>query len=320
MEMERREFLKKTAKAVALAAIAGGTGLYFHNRVRDTYLPVITKPHTFPVPLDRQFPQVVLAKHTDPTIALQYALDAVGGIKRFIYPGERVTIKPNIGWDRTPEQAANTNPILVAEMVRLCLQAGASEVIVTDVSCNDPRRAFMRSGIGEAARQAGAKVVLPAKEDFIKVNMEGELLTVWPVLKHFIYTDRLINMPIVKQHSLSQCTIGMKNFYGILGGRRNKLHQRIDQSIVDLAGFCRPTLTVIDATRVLVSGGPQGGSLDNVEMENSVICSTDQVASDSRSVEFLGLRGEQVGHIALAAKAGLGQLDYRAAGYREIIV
>ncbi|TFH57958.1 MAG: DUF362 domain-containing protein, partial [Candidatus Zixiibacteriota bacterium] len=119
-------------------------------------------------------------------------------------------------------------------------------------------------------------------------------------------------------HSLSDFTGSMKNLYGILGGRRSQLHQRIDQSIVELATFSKPTLTVVDCTRVMLRGGPTGGSLDDVAIENSVICATDQVAADSRASEFLGLTGEQVGHIALADKSGLGKLDYRSVGYKEI--
>jgi uncharacterized protein (DUF362 family) len=230
-----------------------------------------------------------------------------------------VTIKPNIGWDRTPAQAANTNPMLVAEMIRLCFEAGAAEVIVSDISCNDPRRCFLRSGIRDAAEKAGAKVFLPTDDDYLQLDMKGEILTQWPVLKHFVETDRLINMPIVKQHSLSSCTIGLKNLYGIIGGRRNRLHQEIDQSIVDLASFCRPSLTVVDATRVLLRGGPQGGSLDDVAIEKSVICATDQVAADARGAEFLGLQPERVSHIVLAEKSGLGRLDYHSVGYQEIV-
>jgi uncharacterized protein (DUF362 family) len=205
-------------------------------------------------------------------------------------------------------------------MVRLCLEAGAAEVIVSDISCNDPRRCFLRSGIGEAAETAGAKVLLPEDKDYVDVDMQGELLQVWPVLKHFLYTDRLINMAITKQHSLSSCTLGMKNLYGILGGQRNQLHQSIDQSIVDLALFCRPTLTVIDATRVLTRGGPQGGSLDYVEVHDSVLCATDQVAADARAAEILGLAADKVGHIRLAERKGLGVIDYQKAGYKEIVV
>ena len=316
--MERRDFLKRTGQAAALAAVAGGTGMLFHNRRTVETQEIVTRSHSFEIAPDSNLPALTLARRDDPVAGLNATLDAIGGIGRFVKTGEKVTIKPNVGWDRTPAQAANTNPILVGEMVRLCLAAGASEVIVTDVTCNDPRRCFLRSGIRKAAEAAGAKVFLATDDDYIQADLGGKLLTQWPVLRHFIETDRLINMPIVKQHSLSLCTIGMKNLYGIIGGRRNQLHQQVNQSIVDLASYCRPTLTVIDATRVLLRSGPQGGSLDDVAIENTVMCATDQVAADSRAVEFLGLSGDQVGHIILAEQSGLGRVDYRAAGYREI--
>jgi len=316
--MERRDFLKRTGKAAALAAVAGGTGVLFHNRRTVETEVIVTRSHSFEIPPDPDLPCITLARRDDPVAGLNTTLDAIGGIGRFVKSGEKVTIKPNVGWDRTPAQAANTNPILVGEMVRLCLAAGAAEVIVADITCNDPRRCFLRSGIRTAAEAAGAKVILPMDDDYVQADLGGKLLTQWPVLRHFIETDRLINMPIVKQHSLSGCTLGMKNLYGIIGGRRNQLHQQIDQSIVDLASYCRPTLTVVDATRVLLRGGPQGGSLDDVAIENTVMCATDQVAADSRGAEFLGLRGDQIGHIVLAEQSGLGRIDYRATGYQEI--
>ncbi|MBN2226852.1 MAG: DUF362 domain-containing protein [candidate division Zixibacteria bacterium] len=317
--MKRRDFLKRTGSAITLAAITGGTGFLFHNLETSTYQAAVSKSRGFEVPHDTALPKVVLARNEDHIAALNQSLDAIGGIKRFVKPGERVTIKPNIGWDRTPQQAANTNPVLVAEMVRRCLSAGASEVIVSDITCNDPRRTFLRSGIREAAENAGARVLLPSEDDYINIDIGGKLLTSWPVLKHFVETDRLINMPIVKQHSLSTCTISMKNLYGIIGGQRHRLHQDIDQSIVDLAAFARPTLTVVDATRVLLRNGPQGGSLSDVAEEHTVICATDQVAADSRAVEFLGYTGELVSHIMLAQTTGLGTIDYRNAGYKEIV-
>ena len=316
--MKRREFLKRTGQAMALAAVTGGTGFVFHNRQTSTVTAIGKKTAVFEVPFDPLLPRVTLARHESPQNALQAALDAIGGIGRFVKPGERVTVKPNVGWDRTPAQAANTNPELVGKMVRLCLNAGAAEVTVADITCNDPRRCFLRSGIREAAEKAGAKVILPGDDDLVEVDMGGKLLTRWPVARCFIETDRFINMPIVKQHSLTRCTIAMKNLYGIIGGRRNQLHQEIDQSIVDLVTFCKPTLTVVDATHVLMRGGPTGGSLDDVAIENSVMCATDQVAADSRACEFLGLRGEQVEHIVLAGQSGLGLVDYHAAGYLEI--
>lgn len=317
--MNRRDFIKKTGQALGLAAVSGGTGLLFHNRESNAYQKLVEKTADFRVGADPALPRVVLAKNEDYAAALRATLDPIGGIKRFVQPGERVTIKPNVGWDRTPEQGANTNPILVGEMVRLCREAGALEVIVSDISCNYAPRCFLRSGIREAAEKAGAKVLLAQDEDFIQIDLKGEMLTVWPVLRYFVETDRFINMPIVKTHSLSRCTVGMKNLYGLLGGSRSQLHQQIDQSIVDLNRFCRPTLTVVDATRVMVRGGPTGGSLDDVVIENAVMCATDPVAADARGAEFLGLTPSQVSHIVLANKSGLGEIDYKAAGYKEIV-
>ena len=317
--MERRDFLKKASGAVGLAVVTGMVGFEFHNRETAVYPTHIFKTVSFEVAPDNSLPAIALARNENHPMALNAALDAVGGIKRFISPGEKVTVKPNVGWDRLPKQGANTNPELVAEMVRLCLSAGAAEVIVTDVTCNDARRTFLRSGIKEAAEKAGARVILPTEDDFVMTDLGGELLTVWPVLKYFIETDKFINMPITKQHSLSSCTIAMKNLYGILGGRRNQLHQQIDQSIVDLASFVRPTLTVVDATRVMMRNGPQGGSIADINTENVVICSLDQVAADARACEFLGLKAEDVGHITSAARAGLGKIDYKSIGYKEII-
>jgi uncharacterized protein (DUF362 family) len=316
--MDRRDFIKTTGKTLAFAAAATTVGVLFHNRKLSGVEPIVMKTADFAVPADKAFPQLALAKDTDHAAALRKSLDAIGGVKRFIKRGDRVTIKPNIGWDRTPEQAANTNPILVGEMARLCLAAGAAQVIVTDITCNEARRCFLRSGIRAEAEKAGAKVILPLEEDYIRTVMGGQMLDVWPVLKYFVQTDKMINMPVAKHHTLTNFTGSMKNLYGILGGRRGQLHQKIDQSIVELATFCKPTLTVVDCTRVLLRGGPTGGSLDDVSLENSVICATDQVAADSRAVEFLGLKGDQIGHIVLAEKSGLGKLDYRSVGYKEI--
>jgi uncharacterized protein (DUF362 family) len=317
--MERRDFVKKTGPAVALAAVTGTTGLTFHNREPANRRLVLAKASSFEVPPDTKLPVLTSAVSEDPARALNAALDGIGGIGRFVREGERVVVKPNVGWDRTPAQGANTNPVLVSEMVRLCLAAGAAQVTVTDVSCNDPRRSFLRSGVREAAESAGAKVLLPAEEDFGEIDLGGTVLREWQVLRHFVETDRFINMPVIKHHNLTLCTIGMKNLYGILGGRRNRLHQEIEQSIVDLAAFVRPTLTVVDGTRVLFRSGPQGGSLDDVSIENTVLCATDPVAADARGAELLGLSPDRVGHIVLADRVGVGTLDYRAAGYREVV-
>jgi uncharacterized protein (DUF362 family) len=316
--MERRDFLKRTGPAVALAAVTGTTGFVFHNRETTRRTLTLAKTASFEVDPDPNLPVLTSATNPDPVSALNAALDGIGGIGRFIQPGERVVVKPNVGWDRSPEQGANTNPVLVSEMVRLCLGAGAAQVVVSDFSCNNPLRSFLRSGIREAGESAGANVILPVEEDLAEVDLGGGVLTRWPVLRQFVETDRFINMPVIKHHNLTRCTISMKNLYGILGGRRNRLHQEIDQSIVDLAAFVKPTLTVVDGTRVMVRSGPQGGSLDDVVVENTVLCATDQVAADSRASEYLGLTADRVSHIVLADRSGVGTLDYRSAGFMEI--
>ena len=173
----------------------------------------------------------------DPAQLARRAIEELGGIRRFISRGDVVVIKPNIAWDRTAEQAANTNPQVVAEVCRLCLEAGARRVIVTDVSINDPRSCFARSGIAAAARAAGAEVILPEERLFREVDLRGRGADAWPVLEPFLSADKMINIPIAKHHSLTGATLGMKNWYGILGGPRQRLHQHIHESLVDLADF-----------------------------------------------------------------------------------
>ncbi len=209
-------------------------------------------------------------------------------MRRFIARGDIVVVKPNIGWDRTPIHAANTNPLVVAEIVRLVLDAGAKKVVVTDASCNEPGRCFTRSGIWKAAYDAGADVILPAAHRFRGMRLKGEVLDDWPVYTPLVEADKVINAPIAKHHNLAKYTAAMKNWYGSLGGRRNRLHQNIDVSIADLATFMRPTLTVVDGTRVLLRNGPQGGNVADAKEMRTVIATVDQVAADACGCELIG--------------------------------
>lgn len=255
---------------------------------------------------------------TDAASLVRKAIGAMGGMKRFVSRGDVVVVKPNIGWDRTPLQAANTNPLVVAEVVRLALDAGAKRVIVTDASCNEPNRCFTRSGIWKAAYDAGAEVVLPAPHLFRTMRLKGELLDEWPVLSTLVQADRLINVPIAKHHNLSRYTGAMKNWYGSLGGRRNRLHQKIDLSIADLATFLQPTLTVIDATRVLLRNGPQGGNVADAADRHTVIASIDQVAADARACSLIGQDPAGVAYLALGEARGLGTVRWDRLRTREV--
>jgi uncharacterized protein (DUF362 family) len=247
-----------------------------------------------------------------PVANLRQALAALDGVQSFVKPGERVAIKPNCAWDRTPEQAANTDPELIGELVRQCLSAGAALVTVLDNSCHDPGRAFTRSGIEKAARDAGAATAHQRNTGTVNLDLGGTTLGPWEVLKPIAEADRVINVPVVKHHSLSRATLGMKNWFGAVVGRRPNLHQRIAQVCAELGAAFRPTLTVIDATRILTGGGPTGGSLALVNPADCIAVATDPVAAEAWGANLLGLGPEQLPHIAIAARLGLGTADWQS--------
>jgi uncharacterized protein (DUF362 family) len=248
---------------------------------------------------------------TDPRALVRRAFDDLGGVGRFIAHGDVVVLKPNIAWDRTPEQAATTNPELVAEVVKQCVQAGAKRVIVTDVSCNEAERCFRRSGIAAAARAEGADVILPDPARFREVDLGGEVLQNWQVFEPFLLADKVINLPIAKHHALTGATLGFKNWYGILGGERNRLHQQIHQSLVDLTAFMLPTLTLLDCYRVLLRNGPTGGNLEDVALHKTLVAGTDPVAVDAYAAKtYWNLDAEAMPYLKLAEKRGLGQADF----------
>lgn len=320
-DITRRKFLSKTATTCALAAGAGLLGYlsYSENPVRRKSEKIYTFKN-FQVPVSKDHPSIAIIHGKDVQKMSDEAMKKLGGMSRFISPGDRVLIKPNVGWDRQPEQAANTSPELVGAIVDLCRKARASEVWVTDVSINDPYRSFARSGIEEAVLKSGGEIKFTTQNDFVLTDLKGKVLQVWPVSKFYHEVDKVINLPVVKHHSLSKCTIAMKNWYGILGGRRNRLHQDINTSIADLATAVRPTLTIVDATRVLVRNGPTGGNLSDVSVENTIIAGLDEIALDSYSLRFLDLKAEDVPFLTMGEERGLGVTDWKSLDYVELNV
>jgi uncharacterized protein (DUF362 family) len=315
----RREALRRIAIGGGLSAAASG-GAYWLSRRNPAEEPVAARFRTsFTVPEDANRPELVVARGESPRALVRGAIGELGGIGRFIARGDAVVVKPNVSWDRTPAQAANTNPDVVAEVVRLCLEAGAKQVVVTDVSINNATRCFGRSGIGAAASGAGAKVVLPESGLFRDVDLRGRLLGVWPVLEPFLNADKLINLPIAKHHSLSRVTLGMKAWYGLVGGNRQRLHQRMDEALADLAAFVRPTLTLIDCWRVLMHNGPTGGSIEDVRLAKTLVAATDAVAADAWVArEFWNLEAAALPYLALAKGRGLGTFDLGGVRMREV--
>lgn len=240
------------------------------------------------------------------------SVEALGGMGRFVRKGERVLIKPNVGFATPPEVGATTHPDVVREVVRLCLAAGAAEVLVTDHPTTDPDHAFRVTGIGKAAEDAGARVVLPREGQFRRTNLAGsDLFRDWPMLMvPFDGVDRVIGVAPVKDHGLAGATLGIKNWYGLIGGRRNLFHQRIGDCLVDLATLVKPTLTILDGTISMISNGPTGGSERDLKRTNTVIAGTDPVAVDACGASLLGRSVHDLPWLKQAERAGLGTTDW----------
>lgn len=265
-------------------------------------------------------PDLVVAHGASPEKIVMAAIDAMGGIKQFISRGDIVVIKPNIGWDRTPEQAGNTNPEVVATVVKLCFEAGAKKVKVFDRPVNDPRRCYVQSGIASAAKALGADVDYMDERKFKDMDIEGVALKSWPLYTDIFEADKVINIPIAKHHSLAKLTMSMKNWMGVMGGSRRQIHQKLDESLVDLSMKIKPTLTILDAVRVLTANGPQGGSLTDVKKLDTVIVGFDPVAIDSYGATLFGMKGSDLGYVTIGHKLGLGQMDLNKVRIRKISV
>jgi uncharacterized protein (DUF362 family) len=310
----RRELLRRWGPPAAAGLALTGLGLGVSGRPGRHQPPsveALSRPKDWRIDPEAEG-RIASACGNGPTANLSRALAALGGIEAFVKPGERVAIKPNCAWDRKPEQAANTDPDLIGELARLCYGAGAASVVVVDNSCNDPTRAFARSGIEAAARDAGATIEHQRSTGTVRLDLGGTVLGPWEVLKPITEADRVINVPVVKHHSLSRATLGMKNWFGALVGRRANLHQRIAQVCAELGAAFRPTLTVIDATRILTGGGPTGGSLALVRPVDCVAVATDPVAADAWGAGLLDLTPDELPHIAIATRLGLGTADWKS--------
>jgi len=307
LPMSRRQFLLRGAALAASVAAGGAAGLQLPRSWPPYFLAEAGEPC-----------ELAVARGGTPAGLTEAAIIAVGGMERFVSRGAVVVVKPNIGWDRKPEHAADSNPEVVAAIVRLCMEAGAKKVKVFDHTCNEARRCYTRSEIASLAKEAGAEVSYVDERKFKVMKVGGEVVPSWPVYSEVVEADVLINVPIAKHHNLAGLTMGMKNWLGAIGGRRNRLHQRLDESIAELSRFFRPTLTVLDAVRILVRNGPQGGSLDDVRKLDTVVAGTDPVAVDSYGASLFGRDGSSLGYLRLAEEMGLGTVDYRRLNMREI--
>jgi uncharacterized protein (DUF362 family) len=294
--IDRRTFIRRTIASAA--CVAGGVPL----------LDLLALPaHAV------EAPALAVRKGQDIPRLVRETLAALGGMERFVRPGETVVVKPNIGWDRTVELAANTHPEVVVSVVQLCLEAGAKRVRVFDRTCNDERRCYTQSGIRAAVeelRSDRVSVEYVNRREYREVAIRGgRAFERWEFYLPAIEADRLINLPIAKHHSISRLTLGMKNLMGVIGGNRGRMHRNIADSLADITSVLLPDLTLIDATRILIANGPQGGRLEDVRVTDTVIASADIVAADAYATTLFGLQPADVASVTAGAARGLGVMD-----------
>lgn len=311
--MDRRNFLK----AVALTGAAITT-------IKDVdAMSVLTQ--SFETTNAAAKYDLIAVMGGEPEVMFRRAIAEMGGMKRFISKGDKVCVKPNIGWDQPVEMAANTNPKLIAEIVKQCFDAGAKEVTVFDHTCDDWRKSYTHSGIEAAAKAAGAKVVPAHQESYYKqVSIpKGKNLKTAKIHEAIVDSDKWINVPVLKNHGGAQMTIAMKNYMGIVWDRGFFHANDLQQCIADACTYeKRPVLNVVDAYRLMKTSGPRGKSASDVVLSKGLFVSQDIVAVDTAAVNFFNQAREmpldRVKHISNAQSLGLGSMNLDKLNIRRI--
>jgi uncharacterized protein (DUF362 family) len=311
--LNRRQFLNRLAKAGISVTAACAAGFWFHDSKGPSLSKIKLSNLILPdFSIDAPGQKMSIVRGEDRIAALRMALKSLGGIETFIKKGDRVLLKVNAAFASPAMLSATTHPAIITEMTRLCFRAGAASVVVTDNPINDPAGCFTLTGIADAARSAGARVLLPSDDLFSPVTVKGAtLIRNWPVLyKPFGDITKVIGMAPLKDHHRSGASMTMKNWYGLLGGRRNIFHQDIHTIIMELAMMVTPSLVILDATTSMMTNGPTGGSLSDLKNTNTMIVSTDQVAADAFGASLLGKSLDELPFIGKAQAAGIGTADY----------
>ena len=332
--MDRRTFFRKLATA---GGIAGATG---YVAMAPEKWPLSMKDETGLLSVPRETPMQLQDYRVDRGVAglpdvgvvridrssgedlppetyrtmLRQVVDLMGGIQKFISPGDIVLIKPNVAFDRSPNLGATSNPTMLEELIRVVLVDGrAQEVRIADNPIESPPDCFAKSKIRAATENAGGRVYLPDANAFRLLHTPGaQLIEKWTFFhRPFTNVDKVIGIAPVKDHNLCSASMGMKNWYGLLGGTRNQFHQDIHGIVSDLSMMIKPTLTILDGTNVLMENGPTGGDPSNVKKGDIVAAGTDPVALDAWAFEHSLERGRDYPHYLLKAEEkGSGKLDW----------
>jgi uncharacterized protein (DUF362 family) len=307
--MDRRDFLRKSFQAGLLTGTAASLG-----KIPNLFAyPNLQSPTQY---------DLVAIKGGEPDIMFDKAIESLGGMKAFVKKGQKVVVKPNIGWDVTPDRAGNTNPLLVKRIIQHCYEAGAKEVYVFDNTCDDWKRCYSNSGIEKAVKDAGGKIVSGDSERYyqqVEVK-KGKKLKDTKVHELILESDVFINVPILKNHSSTELTISMKNLMGNVWDRGYWHRNDLNQCIADFTSFRKPDLNIVDAYFVLKRNGPRGVSKGDVVLMKSQIISTDIVAADAASAKLFGIEPSEIPHIRIASELNLGQIDLSKLNINRIIL
>jgi uncharacterized protein (DUF362 family) len=315
-ELSRRDFLKRVGYASAVALAASGLGLALYDPKGPAPIEgqkALTGLGDYKIaPTASGGGKLAIVRGKDRAAMLEQGVKALGGMEAFVRRGDRVLVKVNAAFASPPALGATTHPEVLAAVAALCLKAGAAQVLVTDNPINNPDSCFDISGLADAARTAGARIITPRATLFAPVSLPGgKLIRNWPVMTGVFHgITRVIVVSPVKDHRRAGASMTLKNFYGFLGGRRNVFHQNINGIITELSQLLRPTLCVLDGTVSMITNGPTGGSLSDLKDTGTMVISTDPVAADAVGVELLGRTLADVPYIRMAEKAGAGLADY----------
>lgn len=298
--MKRRQFLDRGIKTGLVTGFAGLAlpnfnllyGKNGNSEINDAY-------------------DLVAVKGGEPAQMFDKAIDSLGGMKAYVKQGQTVVIKPNIGWDTTPERAANTNPELVGRIVEQCLGAGASKVYVFDHTCDSWTKCYSSSGIEKYVKDAGGNVVSGNSESYFQeVSLTGtSILKTAKVHELILESDVFINVPVLKHHSSTKISLAMKNLMGAVWDRkfwhRNDLHR----CIAEFPTYRKPDLNIIDGYAILKRNGPRGVSTSDVLISKSLLMSSDIVAIDAAATKIFGMEPEEIPYIKYASELNLGKMD-----------
>jgi uncharacterized protein (DUF362 family) len=321
--VSRREFLVRLGVAGALIA---GSGLVAKKLWQPNhFVPGFEKEkglqlRSYALEVNKLLPTLAIAHGMEHERTIRAALGALGGMERFIKHGDVVMIKPNVAFDRPPALAATTHPDALRAVAKLCFEAGASKVIVADNPINSPTGCFFKSGLTAVASEMNLDLLYPETNSFAPLSLDGEILKEWTFFNTpFKKATKVIGLTPCKDHNLCHASMTTKNWYGLLGGRRNQFHQHIHSIVSDFALMMKPTLVILDGMNVLMSNGPTGGRLSDVKPMNTIVAGTDMIAVDAYGYEHLLERDiAELTYLHKAQDRGLGNIHWKDTLYKEV--